>query len=183
VTTNAIEPLPLRASADEKRMHHAQLRARLASLLDGEDDWVAAMATVACELHHAFDACDWTGFYRAVSDRLLVVGPYQGGHGCLRIDFSRGVCGAAARTRRTQLVPDVEAFPGHIACSSATRSEIVVPVLTPDGRLLAVLDLDSDAEAAFDPDDQVALEALCADLGRRFARFAVTSQAPAQAVR
>lgn len=144
----------------------------IAALLDGEDDWIAAMATVACELHHAFDHYDWTGFYRAVSDRLLVVGPYQGGHGCLRIDFDRGVCGAAARTRTTQLVPDVDAFPGHIACNSATRSEVVVPVVTPDGRLLAVLDVDSNAAAAFDADDVAALERLCADLGRQFAASA-----------
>ena len=142
---------------------------RIDALLDGEDDWIAAMATVVGELHHAFDYYHWTGFYRAVSDALLVVGPYQGGHGCLRIDFVRGVCGAAARTRQTQLVPDVEAFPGHIACSSTTRSEIVVPVLTPDGRLLAVLDVDSDFPAAFDATDQEALEMLCRKLGAQFA--------------
>ena len=99
---------------------------------------------------------------------LLVVGPYQGGHGCLRISFDRGVCGAAARTKATQLVPDVEAFPGHIACSSSTRSEIVVPVVTPDGYVLAVLDVDSDLPAAFTAIDQAPLEALCEDLGRRF---------------
>jgi L-methionine (R)-S-oxide reductase len=145
-----------------------EVAAHIASLLDGETDWIAAMATVACELHHAFDHYDWTGFYRAVSETLLVVGPYQGGHGCLRIDFARGVCGAAARTRTTQLVPDVDAFPGHIACSGTTRSEIVVPVLTPDGRLLAVLDVDSDTPDAFTALDAARLEALCADLGRRF---------------
>ena len=144
----------------------------ITAILDGENDWVAAMATVACELHHAFDHYDWTGFYRAVSDSLLVIGPYQGGHGCLRIEFERGVCGAAARTRQTQLVPDVHAFPGHIACSSTTLSEIVVPVLTPDGRLLAVLDVDSNQPAAFDEVDVAALERLCSELGRQFAEFA-----------
>jgi GAF domain-containing protein len=87
----------------------------------------------------------------------------------LRIDFARGVCGAAARTRTTQRVADVEAFPGHIACSATTRSEIVVPVVTPDGTLLAVLDVDSDEPAAFDEIDQRNLEALCARLGRQFA--------------
>ena len=76
------------------------MRASIDALLEGEDDWIAAMATVVCELHHAFDEYDWTGFYRAVAADLLIVGPYQGGHGCLRIPFSRGVCGAAARTRR-----------------------------------------------------------------------------------
>lgn len=168
-SATALEALPLGAPAERKRAHHAEVRGRIEALLEGETDWIAAMATVACELHHAFDAHDWTGFYRAVSPTLLVVGPYQGGHGCLRIDFKRGVCGAAARTRTTQLVPDVEKFPGHIACSSATRSELVVPVLRPDGSMLAVLDLDSNAEAAFDEVDQAALEGLCAELGRRFA--------------
>lgn len=139
------------------------------AILDDEDDWVAAMATVACELHHAFDYFDWTGFYRVVAPRLLVVGPYQGPHGCLRIDFDRGVCGAAARTQTTQLVADVNAFPGHIACSSTTQSEVVVPVVTPDGVLLAVLDVDSNSPAAFDEVDVGALERLCAELGRRYA--------------
>ena len=97
-----------------------------------------------------------------------MIGPYQGTHGCLRIPFSRGVCGAAARTRETQLVRDVNAFADHIACSSTTLSEIVVPVLSPEGEVLAVLDLDSNAPAAFDAIDQEALEALCAELGRRF---------------
>jgi L-methionine (R)-S-oxide reductase len=146
----------------------AELRSRLGGLLDGEDDWVAAMATVACELHHAWDRWHWTGFYRAVGDDLLIVGPYQGGHGCLRIPFARGVCGAAARTRQTQLVPDVHAVADHIACSSSTNSEIVVPVLRPDGSVLAVLDVDSDDFDAFDALDQQHLEALCAELGARF---------------
>jgi L-methionine (R)-S-oxide reductase len=162
------EVLPLGASEDEKRATYARVRASIDALLEGEDDWVAAMATVACELHHAFEAYDWTGFYRAVPGELLVIGPYQGGHGCLRIPFARGVCGAAARTRETQLVPDVEAFPDHIACSSSTRSEIVVPVLAGSGRVLAVLDVDSNAPAAFDEVDRAALEDLCAELGRRF---------------
>ena len=113
---------------------------------------------------------DWTGFYRAVTADRLLLGPYQGGHGCLVIDFSRGVCGAAARTRTTQLVHDVEAFEGHIACSSSTRSEIVVPIVAPGGRLLGVLDVDSDVLAAFRDVDVRGLEALCGDLGRRFER-------------
>ena len=141
---------------------------RLGALLDGETDWIAAMATVAGELHHAFGYFHWTGFYRAVSENLLIVGPYQGGHGCLRIPFGRGVCGAAARSKKTQLVPDVDAFPGHIACSSSTRSEVVVPVLTPGGALLAVLDVDSDAPAAFNETDQEHLERLCTTLGKQF---------------
>ena len=149
-------------------MSYDQVFQRLDSLLAEEDDWVAAMATVACELHHAFEAFHWTGFYRAVSDDLLVIGPYQGGHGCLRIPFSRGVCGAAARTRSTQLVPDVRAVPDHIACASSTRSEIVVPVVAPSGRLLGVLDVDSDDLDAFDEEDRERLEELCARLGRDY---------------
>ena len=164
-------------SDDTRRADYDQLQKQIAALLDGEDDWTAALATVACELHHADARFHWTGFYRAVrggelgadpAEGLLVVGPYQGGHGCLRIPFMRGVCGAAARERKTQLVADVDAFPGHIACSSSTRSEIVVPVVAPGGRLLAVLDVDSDWPDAFGAADREALEALCADLGRRF---------------
>lgn len=163
--------LDLPATASRADRYAAVLR-RIDTLLEGEDDWIAAMATVACELHQAFDYYHWTGFYRAVGGDLLVIGPYQGGHGCLRIPFSRGVCGGAARTRQTQLVPDVERFPGHIACASSTRSEIVVPVLTPQSRLLAVLDVDSDFLAAFDATDERFLEGLAAGLGRRYAAFA-----------
>ena len=161
-------PLTLTAETSRASQYKAVFQ-RIEALLDGEDDWIAAMATVAGELHHAFEYYHWTGFYRAVSEALLVVGPYQGGHGCLRIAFDRGVCGAAARTQATQLVPDVEAFAGHIACSSTTRSEIVVPVLTPGGTLLAVLDVDSDFPAAFDETDRHHLEALCRKLGTQFA--------------
>lgn len=164
-----LEPLPHDAPLADRHAHQEDLRLRLAGLLDGEDDWIAALATVACELHHAFAAWHWTGFYRATARDLLVIGPYQGGHGCLRIPFDQGVCGAAARTRTTQLVPDVDAFPGHIACASSTRSEIVVPVLGADDDVLAVLDVDSDLPAAFDEDDQAFLEAIASDLGRRFA--------------
>jgi len=160
-----LDPLPHGAPDTARRAHYAELRTRIAALLDGEDDAIAAYATIACELHHAFAAFHWTGFYRAMPGDLLVIGPYQGGHGCLRIPFDRGVCGAAARTRSTQLVPDVHAFPDHIACSSTTRSEIVVPVLAPGGALLAVLDVDSDLPAAFDALDRAQLEAIAADLG------------------
>lgn len=155
-------------SQSDREAQYREVMARCDSLLEDETDWVAAMATVSCELHHSFDHFHWTGFYRAVGGDLLVVGPYQGGHGCLRIEYSRGVCGAAARTKTTQLVADIEAFEGHIACSATTRSEIVVPVVTPGGDLLAVLDVDSDAPAAFDDVDQRHLEALCARLGAQF---------------
>ena len=132
----------------------------IAALTEGETDPVALMATVACELHHADDRFDWTGFYRVVAPELLKVGPYQGGHGCLTIPFSRGVCGAAARTGEVQLVPDVEAFPGHIACSSSTRSELVLPVRDGSGEVIAVLDIDSDRPDAFTDRDATALAAI-----------------------
>ena len=136
------------------------LRARIRALTEGETDEVALMATVAGELHHADDRFDWTGFYRVVEPELLKIGPYQGGHGCLVIPFSRGVCGAAARTRQIQLVPDVDAFPGHIACASSTRSEIVLPVFGNGGRLLGVLDIDSDRPDAFTDEDAARLAAI-----------------------
>jgi GAF domain-containing protein len=165
-----VTPLPFPSSDADREDRWVEVRGRIGGLLDGEDDWVAALATVVCELHHSFAAFHWTGFYRAVSPDLLIIGPYQGGHGCLRIPFTRGVCGAAASTRTTQLVPDVSAFADHIACSSTTQSEIVVPVLDPrDGAVLAVLDVDSDHPAAFDMMDQRHLEAICADLATRFA--------------
>ncbi len=161
-------PLEADAGDEARAAHYAEVKAHIASLLEGEDDWIAAMATVVCELHHAFGHFDWTGFYRALRPDRLVIGPYQGKHGCLRIDDFRGVCGAAARSQKTQLVDDVDAFPGHIACSATTRSEIVVPVVSPDRTLLAVLDVDSDRPAAFRDVDQRNLETICADLGRRF---------------
>jgi GAF domain-containing protein len=158
------------SAPSDRLQQYLAVRGRLEQLLEGEDDWIAALATITCELHHEFSHYDWTGFYRAVSSDLLVIGPYQGGHGCLRIPFSRGVCGAAARTRSTQRVDQVSARPDHIACSSSTQSELVVPVLAPSGDVLAVLDVDSDQEAAFDDVDQQQLEAICQDLARRFPR-------------
>lgn len=160
--------LPLSATAPEREAHYREISTRIDSLLQGESNWIAALATVACELHHAFEYFDWTGFYRNIAEEL-VIGPYQGSHGCLRIAFSRGVCGAAARTRQTLLVPNVHAFSDHIACSSATESEIVVPVLTPRGALLAVLDVDSNTPNAFSEDDQRGLESICNKLGSAFA--------------
>ncbi|NBW93619.1 MAG: GAF domain-containing protein [Bacteroidetes bacterium] len=142
--------------------------ARIQALLSEPCDWTAAMATVACELHHAFDHFHWTGFYRTVRPGHLQIGPYQGTHGCLDIPFERGVCGAAARSKQTQLVPDVNRFPGHIACSSTTRSEIVVPVLNSDGHVIAVLDVDSNDVDAFDEEDRISLEWLCDLLGTRW---------------
>lgn len=149
-----------------KREAYDTLQAHCDAVLEGIDDTVAEMATLSCLLHHAFGHL-WTGFYRVVeADRLLRVGPYQGTLGCLEISFGRGVCGTAAAERRTVVVEDVEAFPGHIACDARSRSEIVVPVVGPTGALLAVLDVDSEQVAAFDEDDRVGLERLV----QRFAR-------------
>jgi GAF domain-containing protein len=161
-TSSTLDPAVDKADA------YTDARRRIDALLDGETDWIAAMATVACELHHSFEHYDWTGFYRAVADDHLIVGPYQGPHGCLHIDFERGVCGAAARTRETQLWPDVSDAPDHIACQSSTQSEIVVPIVTPDDRLLGVLDVDSDTLGAFDDTDREHLEPLCRLLGEQF---------------
>ncbi|TBN42521.1 GAF domain-containing protein [Paracoccus subflavus] len=142
------------------------LHARIRALTDGETDEVALMATLACEIHHSDDRFDWTGFYRVAAPELLKIGPYQGGHGCLVIPFSRGVCGAAARTGQVQIVPDVDAFPGHIACASSTRSEIVLPVRGRDGRLIGVLDIDSDRPDAFTQDDADRLGAILKEVFR-----------------
>lgn len=137
---------------------------RIRALTTGETDEVALMATVVCELHHSDDRFDWTGFYRVTGPEILKVGPYQGGHGCLVIPFSRGVCGAAARTGEVQLVADVDAFPGHIACASSTRSEIVLPVFGKAGRLIGVLDIDSDLPDAFTERDAVLLKGILHDV-------------------
>lgn len=142
---------------------YIDIAARIRALTEGETDEVALMATIACELHHSDDRFDWTGFYRVTGPETLKIGPYQGGHGCLVIPFSRGVCGAAARSGQVQLVPDVDAFPGHIACASSTRSEIVLPVFGKGGRLIGVLDIDSDRPDAFNEDDATALKDILND--------------------
>ncbi|MDA0720590.1 MAG: GAF domain-containing protein [Proteobacteria bacterium] len=139
------------------RVDYPTLHQTIASLTEGETDQVALMATVACEVHHSDDRFNWTGFYRVVAPELLKIGPYQGGHGCLVIPFARGVCGAAARTGEVQLVPDVDAFPGHIACASSTMSEIVLPVFDASGTLIGVFDIDSDQPDAFTQTDADAL--------------------------
>jgi GAF domain-containing protein len=151
---------------ETKRETYGRLRGELATVLEGIEDPVTAFATAACLVHQALPYASWTGFYRVVGPGLLRVGPYQGPLGCLEISFDRGVCGAAARERRTQLVPDVEAFPGHIACDARARSEIVVPVMDAAGDLVAVLDVDSHQRAAFDEEDRQGLEALAETLAR-----------------
>jgi len=143
---------------DAMTVNYADLHQTIAALTEGEDDQVALMATVACEVHHSDDRFNWTGFYRVTGPELLKIGPYQGGHGCLVIPFDRGVCGAAARTGEIQLVPDVDAFPGHIACASSTRSELVLPVYGPEGALIGVFDIDSDQPDIFTQTDAVELQ-------------------------
>ena len=149
----------LTLSAD-KAARYAEVAQEIASVLDGEPNLTARMATVASMLANSFDHYFWTGFYVVdeTRERELVVGPYQGTLGCLRIAYGRGVCGAAAATGETQLVEDVHAFPGHIACDAKSQSEIVVPVKDASGKLLAVFDVDSDRPAAFDAVDQAGIE-------------------------
>lgn len=147
-------------------MNYQETTETIRALCHGETDTVALMATLACEIHHAHPLADWTGFYRVTGPQMLKIGPYQGGHGCLVIPFSRGVCGACARTGQVQNVPDVDAFPGHIACASSTRSELVLPVWNGAGRLLGVLDIDSDTPAAFTAADEAWLVPLLAEVFR-----------------
>lgn len=128
---------------------YAQLHAYVLNVLAGIDDDITGMATMSSLIHHAFGFL-WTGFYRVVTPNLLRVGPYQGTLGCLDIEVGRGVCGTAAAQRKTVIVPDVDRFPGHIACDARSKSEIVVPVFGQGGELIAVLDIDSDRRATFD---------------------------------
>jgi L-methionine (R)-S-oxide reductase len=153
----------LAASERIARLDEALPQIRAA--LDGETDAVAIEATLACLLWETLVQANWCGFYRRVDERTLAVGPYQGTMGCLRIDFARGVCGACARTAEVQLVPDVTIFPGHIACDDRTRSELVVPIVR-EGRVMAVLDLDSPHPDAFAREEADRLVALIADVFR-----------------
>jgi GAF domain-containing protein len=149
---------------NEKQRTYEKVTEHIRSLISGESDEIAVMATVAAELRMAFPHFHWVGFYRVVRPGLLKVGPYQGAHGCLSIPFERGVCGRCAREKKTQIVADVRLIPYHIACSSTTRSEIVVPLLDSGSSVRAVLDIDSDQPAAFDLVDQAALETLLNEL-------------------
>jgi len=145
---------------NSKSKKYEQLLPQVKSLVEGESDMIAKMANVAALLHSEFGFW-WTGFYRVVNDELLL-GPFQGPLACVHIGYGRGVCGTAWKERRTQVVPDVEQFPGHIACSSESRSEIVVPMFDADGNVTAVLDIDSRDLATFDQVDQCYLERLVA---------------------
>ena len=152
----------------DKAARYDEVEQEILAVLDGEPNRIAKMATVSSMLADAFPGFFWTGFYVVDDSKSdeLVVGPYQGTLGCLRIAFGRGVCGTAAATRETQIVEDVHAFPGHIACDPRSASEIVVPVVDGSGALIAVFDIDATEKAAFDAVDAAALERL---LGKVFA--------------
>ena len=151
----------------EKLQIDQQVITKLWAICAGETDFVTIMAVVAGELFHAVDGFDWVGFYRVVAPGLLKLGPYQGGHGCLVIPFDKGVCGAAARKKQTQIVDDVHQFDGHIACAASTQSELVIPVFDKGHNLVAVLDIDSNQPAFFSQVLAAQLETLLADLFSR----------------
>ena len=142
-----------------KAQKYQMLVSQIASLIEGEDDQIAMMSNVAAAIHQEMKFW-WTGFYRVVGDELLL-GPFQGPVACMHIPFGRGACGTAWQRQQTVVVPDVDQFPGHIACSSQSRSEIVVPVFSPDGKVTAVLDIDSEKLATFDDVDRQYLEQIC----------------------
>jgi L-methionine (R)-S-oxide reductase len=148
-----------------KAARYTALAEEVAAVLEGERNFTARLATVAAMLAQAFDHYFWAGFYLVDPSKPdeLVIGPYQGTLGCLRIAFGRGVCGTAAEEHRTVIVPDVEAFPGHIACDSRSKSEIVVPVFGPGGALIGVFDVDATELAAFDAADAAGLERILAE--------------------
>lgn len=146
----------LEISNGTKAERYALLARQIEAVVAGETDMIARMANVASMIHHTFGFW-WTGFYRVI-DGVLVLGPFQGPMACTRIALGRGVCGTAWKERTTLIVPDVELFPGHIACSSASKSEIVVPIIDSDNNVIGVLDIDSERLATFDECDKHWLE-------------------------
>ncbi len=153
------ESIELAAPEDDKPARYAELLPQLRALVDGEPDLVANLANITAALRVCVPVASWIGFYVRRGDEL-VLGPFQGKVACVRIALGRGVCGTAAAERRTVIVADVEQFPGHIACDAGSRSEIVVPVVR-EGRVVAVLDVDSYELAAFDEEDARGLEQVC----------------------
>ncbi len=144
---------------ENKREMYELLSSQLAALMEGEREVVPNLANMSALIHQALKEINWTGFY-LMKDGMLVLGPFQGNPACIRIPVGRGVCGTAAKTLETQLVPDVHQFPGHIACDAQSQSEIVVPLIRA-GKLLGVLDIDSPVKNRFDREDQAGLEQLC----------------------
>jgi L-methionine (R)-S-oxide reductase len=151
--------------AGDKATLYRDLAQALEALVAGEPDPVANMANAAALIWESLPDLNWAGFYRNVGGEL-VLGPFQGRPACIRIPFGRGVCGAAAETLQVQRVDDVHAFPGHIACDAASQSELVVPIVGADGKLIAVLDLDSPNKARFTEEDEAGCVALCELLAR-----------------
>lgn len=138
------------------------------SLIEGETDLIAVMSTISCELYHAFEQFNWVGFYRRIDIKTLKVGPYQGTHGCVTIDFDKGVCGKCAREGEIQVENDVNTIPHHIACSADTRSEIVIPIKDKKNYVMAVLDIDSKEINSFDEVDQKYLKRICEYISERY---------------
>ena len=134
---------------------------RLNALLEGEDDLISKMSTISCELFQEFEYFSWVGFYRRVNENLLKVGPYQGTHGCLKIPMGKGVCGKCAEENKIQIENDVANLPHHIACSSETKSEIVLPINDENNRVTAVFDIDSVELNSFDEIDEKYLQKIC----------------------
>jgi L-methionine (R)-S-oxide reductase len=161
--------LHFESSVNNRADRYAELIPQLSALLVGENDAIACMANVVAAIREAFPFF-WIGFYRVV-DQELVLGPFQGSIACTRIALGRGVCGAAWQKNETLLVPDVDAFPGHIACSSLSRSEIVVPVRNAEGNVIAILDIDSDQLNDFGKADQLGLEQICDVLGKHLSEI------------
>jgi len=146
----------------DKHVFYAELASQLEGLLRGESDVIANAANTAALIFHALPDLNWAGFYFLRSEQELVLGPFQGKPACVRIATGKGVCGTSVARRETMLVEDVHAFPGHIACDAASRSELVVPLLDSAGRVLGVIDLDSPLPGRFDPADQAGVEKLAA---------------------
>lgn len=154
---------------NNKEEKYRLLTKQISALIEGETDAIAVMSNVSAAIHEEMGFF-WTGFYR-VKEGELVLGPFQGPVACMHIGYGRGVCGTAWKQQETIVVPDVEQFPGHIACSSLSRSEIVVPVFSQDGSVQAVLDIDSKELATFDDVDRQYLEEICKLISRRFIAF------------
>ncbi len=138
------------------------------SLIEDETDLISVMSTISCELYHAFDYFNWVGFYRLVDEKTLKVGPYQGTHGCLTIHIERGVCGKCVRENKIQIESDVSKLPHHIACSSETKAEIVLPVRGGSNKVRAVLDIDSTEADVFDEIDVRYLTKICEQVSNRY---------------
>ena len=157
--TNSSDTAQMKDQMQEKTEKYRLLTEQIKTLIEGETDVIAVMANVCAAIHETMGFF-WTGFYRVINGEL-VLGPFQGPVACMHIGFGRGVCGSAWKQRQTIVVPDVEQFPGHIACSSLSRSEIVVPLFSDNGEVQAVLDIDSKELNTFDDTDRHYLEAIC----------------------